>query len=502
MNVRRIDIQNLRLHSQRRFNYRLIARLLGMLLVIMAASMLVPIAVSFYYDDGAQFGLVLSALLFLMLGLLLRNFLGVGATYELYEKESFWITVVVWLVVPLAGALPYLFTGTLSSFTDAAFESFSGFTTTGSSVIIDLDHAPKGLLVWRSTSQWVGGLGLILFVIALLRRLNEGSARLYEAEFSGTLQRRLHPRMKRNVMMMWSVYVLLTVALFLLLLSDRNGFVDSFCTALSSVSTGGFMTHNAGLAGFSNVSKIIITVFMFLSGINLAILYYIFTLRWSQVRGDKEFLRYLTVYAVSVLLCTAAFLLSGSAIDKSISFSLFHVASTLSTCGFYTTPPDVWPKTVSVVTFLVLFVGASAGSTGGGLKLKRLMILVRQVRNYFVVMIHPRAVLSVKINGTPVEPQYVSKVFAFIFLYLLLTILGAFVLTLCGTDIPNAFCMAAANIGNLGPSPVINNLGASLNYVQMLPVAKWTMMLLMLAGRIEIFALIAVFIPAYWRKRQ
>lgn len=209
MNVRIFDIQNLRLLSQRHFNFRLIARLLGMLLVILAASMLVPIAVSFYYDDGAQFGLLVSALLFLMLGLFLRNFLGVGATYELYEKESFWITAVVWLVVPLAGALPYLFTGTLSSFTDAAFESFSGFTTTGSSVIVDLDHAPKGLLVWRSTSQWVGGLGLILFVIALLRRLNEGSARLYEAEFSGTLQRRLHPRMKRNVMMMWSVYVLL-----------------------------------------------------------------------------------------------------------------------------------------------------------------------------------------------------------------------------------------------------------------------------------------------------
>lgn len=502
MNVGKINIQRLKILPQRRFNFRLIARLLGMLLIILAASMVVPIAVSLYYGDGSQYGLMLSGLLIFMLGLFLRNFLGVGASYELYEKESFWITAVIWLVVPLAGALPYLFTGTFSSFTDAAFESFSGFTTTGSSVIVDLDHTPEGVLVWRSTSQWVGGLGLILFVVALLRRLSEGSARLYEAEFSGTLQRRLHPRMKRNVMLMWTVYVMLTVVLFLLLLSDSNGFVDSFCTALSTVSTGGFMTHNAGLAGFSNFSKCVLTVFMFLSGINLAILFYIFTFRWSQVRGDEEFPRYVAIYALSAFLCTAAFSLSGGELGRSISFSLFHVASTLSTCGFYTTAPDAWPMTVSVVSFLVIFVGASAGSTGGGLKIKRLMILARQVRNYFILMIHPHAVLSVKINGTPVEPQYVNKVFAFIFLYLLFTISGAFILTLCGIDIPNAFCMAAANIGNLGPSPVINNLGASLNYVQMMPVAKWTMMLLMLAGRIEIFALIAVIMPAYWRKRQ
>ncbi len=487
---------------QRHFNFRLVARLLGMLLIILAASMTVPIVVSLYYGDGSQFGLVLSGVLILMLGLLLRNFLGVGASYELYEKESFWITAIIWIAVPLAGALPYIFTSAVSSFTDAAFESFSGFTTTGSSVIVDLDHTPQGLLVWRSTSQWVGGMGLILFVVALLRRLNEGSARLYEAEFSGTLQRRLHPRMKRNVMLMWTVYVLLTVALFLILLFDGNGFVDSFCTALSTVSTGGFMTHSAGLADFSDFSMCAITAFMFLSGINLAILFYIFTFRWSQVREDEEIPRYVMIYLVAVVLCTVAFSLSGDNVGQSLSFSLFHVASTLSTCGFYTTPPEVWPMTVSVVTFLVLFIGASAGSTGGGIKIKRLMILTRQVRNYFVRMIHPRAVLTVKINGNPVESKYVSKIFSFIFLYLLFAITGAFVLTLCGLDIPNAFCMAAANIGNLGPSPVINNLGASLDYVQLLPVAKWTIMLLMLAGRIEIFALVAVLFPAYWRRRQ
>ncbi len=479
-------------------------RLTGMLLVILATSMVLPIVVSLYYSDGAQFGLALSGLLILMLGLFMRNFLGRHVTYELHEKESFWYTAIIWIVIPLMGALPYLFTSSVNNFTDAAFESFSGFTTTGSSVLSDLEHVPKGLLVWRSTSQWVGGLGLILFVVALLRRLNEGSARLYEAEFSGTLQRRLHPRMKRNVMLMWVIYTVLTMIMFLLLLLGGNSFVDSLCTAMSTVSTGGFMTHSDGMAGFSDFSMAVITFFMFLSGINLAILYHLFTFRWRKLRGDEEFSRYLIIFVVSVILCTVAFSLTGSKVFSlyNLQFSLFHVSSTLSTCGFYTTAPSSWPMTVSVVTFLLIFIGAMSGSTGGGLKIKRLMILSRHVYNYFVKMIHPHAVVSLKINGTAVEQEYVNKIISYVFLYMVFVIAGAFVLTLCEVDIPNAFCMAAANMGNLGPSPVINNMGASLNYALLHPVAKWAMMILMTAGRIEIFALVAVFMPAYWRRRR
>lgn len=486
---------------RRRFNFRLVARLLGMLLIILAASMSVPIVVSIYYGDGSQFGLILSGLLILMLGLFLRNFMGTNASYELHEKESFWFTAIIWIVVPLMGSLPYLFTSSVHTFTDAAFESFSGFTTTGSSVIVNLNRTPQGLLVWRSTSQWVGGMGLILFVIALLRRLNEGSARLYEAEFSGTLQRRLHPRMARNVVLMWTVYIALTLALFLLLLVDGNGFVDSYCIALSTVSTGGFMTHPDGLASLSDFSTWMVILFMFLSGINLAVLFCLFTFRWRSLRDDDEFPRYLSHFFIAALLCTISFSLAqGGFSFAKLRFSLFHIASTISTCGFYTTPPEVWPATVSVVTFLLIFIGASAGSTGGGMKIKRLMILGRHIRNYFTHMIHPRAVLCVKINGKIVPPDYVSKIFSYIFLYLCFVVLGAFVLTLCGIDIPNAFCMAAANMGNLGPSPVINNLGASLDYVALQPVAKWTMMLLMLAGRLEIFAIVALFLPAYWKR--
>lgn len=482
------------------FNYRLVARLLGMLLNILAALMLLPIAVSVIYGDGSQFGLALSGLLILMLGLFLRNFPGQKASYQLHERESLWYTAIIWIVIPLMGALPYIFTGAVNNFTDAAFESFSGFTTTGSSVLRYVDEAPQGLLVWRSVTQWIGGVGFILFIVAFLRRLNEGSARLYEAEFSGTLQRRLHPRMAKNVVLMLAVYTSLTAVLFLLLLSDGNGFVDSLCTAMSTVSTGGFMNHSSGMAGFSAFSLSAVTLFMFFSGVNLAVLFYFFTFRWRKIRGNEEFFRYLIVFVVAVAVATVAFTLSGASVGHSLSFSLFHVASTLSTCGFYLDNSMVWPTTVSVMTFLLIFIGSSSGSTGGGIKLKRYMIIARHIRNYFVKMIHPRAVLCVKVNNDVVEPAYVRRIYNFVFLYFICVVAGAFVLTVCGEEIPNALCMSAANIGNLGPSPVINNLGANLNYIQLLPVAKWTMMLLMLAGRLEIFALVAVFMPSYWRR--
>lgn len=473
-----------------------------MLLVIMAFSMTIPVCVSVYYADGSQFGLLISAVLILAMGLFMRNILGNGASKVLQERASYFYTAVIWIVIPLVGVLPYIFTSTITTFTDAAFESFSGFTTTGSSVLSNLDRLPEGVLVWRSTSQWVGGLGLILFVVALLHRLNEGSARLYEAEFSGTLQRRLHPRMKRNVMLMWVVYVSLTLALFILLIAGGNTFVDSFCTALSTVSTGGFMTHSDGLASFSDFSIGCITLFMFLSGINLALLFYFFTGKWRKLLCDEELRRYLMLFLSVVMLCFLGFAVGGGGFTvHNIQFSLFHVASILSTCGFYTASPAVWPMTVSVVTFLLIFVGASAGSTGGGMKIKRLMIMSRYVRNYFISMLHPRAVMCVKVNGNVVADEYIRRVFSFVFLYLMLVAVGAFVLTLCGINISNALCMAAANMGNLGPSPVINNLGASLDYIQMMPVAKWTVMSLMLAGRLEIFAIVAILLPSYWRKR-
>ncbi len=460
--------------------------------------MILPILVSLHTKDGALFALLQSAVLMGAVGLLLRNLLGRGMAVSLLERESFWITSTIWFIVPLCGALPYVMSDTLPSFTDAMFESVSGFSTTGSSVIADLDDVPAGILVWRAMTQWIGGLGLVLLVVATMKQLQAGSLHLYDAEFSGTQQRKLHPHIAKSVSRMWQTYTLITIILILLLRAAGNTGIDSVCLALSTVSTGGFMTSATGLSGYPNATLAIITLFMFLSGINVALLYNLFTLKWRQLRHSQEFIVYLSVFSIAVALCTLSFARDWD-LGRSFCYSMFHVASTVSTCGFYTEPPAVWPFLPSAITFLLILCGAMAGSTGGGLKLRRLMTLGLYLRNYFTRMLHHEAVFTIKIDSKVVPAEYVNKIFGFVFLYICFIIVGAFMLTLGGSSIADAFCMAAANISNLGPSPLINSLGASLDYAALPVLSKWTLMVLMLAGRLEIFALLAIFTPAYWR---
>ena len=485
----------------RRFNWRLIAQVTGVLLLYLAAGLLLPLVLSIYERDGMQFAFAVSGMLILMAGLFLRNMVGGKAEYQLRQDESYWLTVAAWVVMPLFGALPYLFTGVTQSFTDALFESFSGFTTTGSSVIRHPEELPPSILAYRALTQWVGGLGLLLFVVALLRRLGLGAGSLYEAEFSGTQQRKLHPRLAQSVTRMWTIYGLLTTTLWGLLMVQGVGLVDAFCTACSTVSTGGFTTHSEGITALGVHPTSTVTLFMFFSGVNVAILYRLFTLRWRHLWRDGELRTYTLLFVCSVALCTTAFFLEGNGFSDSLHFSIFHIASTMSTCGYHMPVPTHWSFVVSVLTFVLIVIGASAGSTGGGIKLRRIIIMVKYIANYLTRMIHPNVVFHVKVNNEVVESDYINKVFAFVFLNLLFIIGGGFVLTMCGCSIPNAVCMAAANISNLGPSPLINTMGGSLDYAVLPHVAKWTLTLLMLAGRVELFALLAVVSPAYWRLR-
>ncbi len=484
----------------RKFNFRLIARLSGTLLTVMGASMLLPIWVSWYYRDGEQFDLILAAVLILAVGLLFRNVFGNKAQYELHEKESFWVTALSWIAVPFVGSFPYLITGVAQTFADAVFESFSGFTTTGSTILQQLDCQPKGILVWRALTQWIGGLGLIMFVIALFRKLDIGSWHLYDAEFSGTVQRKLHPRISTSVAYMWFVYSGLTLALILLLLLSGNDLLTSFCLSLSTVSTGGFMISDAGLSSLSSLSLFWVALFMLLGGVNIALLYQLLTGKPRALWRSEEFRVFVVLLLFAFLSCSIAFVVKGNSWDRSVLYSAFHVVSTLSSCGFCLTSPPQWPLWVSAITFVIMILGAMSGSTGGGIKLKRAIILTRYVRNYFIRMIHPNVVFTVRIDRQIIADEYINKIFAFVFLYLFFILGGSFILTLCGLSIPQAVCMSAANISNLGPTPLVSNVGAHIHYADLVPLAKWTLVSLMLVGRVEIFAILSIFSPSYWRR--
>lgn len=483
----------------RRFNFRLIARIVGMLMNYMAASMALPLLVSVYAKDGAQFAIFLSATLMLLMGLLCRNILGHNAAFDLKENESYWVVALAWLLVPLCGTLPYLFTGAIGSFTDAVFESFSGFTTTGASVLPAPEELPPSMLVYRSYTQWIGGLGMMLMIVAMLSRLGVGGGQLYEAEFSGTQQRKLHPHLSNSVKYMWVIYGLFTAVMLVLLLLRGVPLVDALCYSMSTVSTGGFTTHSQGLAMMDNGTLIILSVFMVLSGVNLACLYRL-VFRWRKWERDEEVRTYLMLLLAMVAVSTLSFKMVGNPWRDSVEYSVFHIASTMSTCGYYLPKLGHWSFLVSVLTFVLIIIGATSGSTGGGLKLRRVMIVIKYIGNYFTRMLHPNAIFRVKMDGHAVEPDYINKVFGYIFLYIAFIVMGAFVLTLCGCSIPEAICMAAANISNLGPSPLINNLGGSLDYASLHDLGKWALAVLMTAGRLELYALIAIFSPAYWRR--
>ena len=490
-----------------------------MLLLYVAAGLAVPVGVSVYSGDGMQFALAASCLAMLMAGLFLKNIVGrrrrtsAGDNGErlfdfqfplssLQGVESYWLTVCVWTVLPVGGALPYLFTGVSTSLTDAVFESVSGFTTTGSTTFARPECLPVSMLVYRAMTQWVGGLGLLLLAVALLRRVGTGAESVYEAEFSGTQQRRLHPRLARSVRRMWMAYGLMTVAMAVVLCVQGVGVVDAVCTACSTVSTGGFTTHSVGseLAGGSSGVMVTLTVFMLLSGMNVAVLYRVLTLRWRGLWREEELRTYVLLFVVAVAVSTAALVVAGNGWEESVRYGVFHIAATMSTCGFYTPAPPRWPLVVGVLTFALLVTGAMAGSTGGGMKLRRVMIMVKYIANYFTRMLHPNVVFRVKVDGQVVENDYINKVFAFVFLYIVFIVGGGFVLTLCGCSIPDAVCLAAANVSNLGPSQLINELGGSLDYALLPDVAKWVLALLMVAGRVELFALVAVLSPSYYKK--
>lgn len=485
----------------RRFNFRLIVHLMGVMLLNLSGILVLPLVISLYCRDGAQFALLVSAMATLLLGLLLRNIVGHNAEYDVKSDESYWITATIWIAVPICGALPYLFTGGIATVTDAVFESFSGFTTTGSSVIAEPELMPPSLLVYRALTQWVGGLGMMLMAIALFRRLGISGGQLYEAEFSGTQERKLHPRLSVSVMRLWFIYMALTIVMAVLILLNGVGIVEALCLSMSTLSTGGFVTNSAGLSMIGQGGLAVITVFMILSGVNVAVLYKVFTFRWKDLNRTEEMKTYLGVLLMAALVCTLAFFFVGNDFVYSLSYSLFHIASTLSTCGYFLPRPEHWSFLVSTITFVLIIIGASAGSTGGGLKMRRIIILLKYIGNYFTHMIHPNAVLIEKVDGKAVDHGYINKIFGYVSLYIAFIVGGAFVLTLCGSSIPDAICMAAANISNLGPSPLINNLGGNLDYAQLPGLAKWTLVVLMTAGRLELFALIAIFSPSYWRRR-
>jgi trk system potassium uptake protein TrkH len=480
-------------------NIRSVVKVLGFLMLVTAGCLVLPALVGLLYGEGDWVWFLASAAIGAVVGggtlLVLRD------APELRIREGFAVVAFGWLCVGLLGALPFWLSGQIPSFTDAAFESISGFTTTGASILTDIEGRSHGVLFWRALSHWLGGMGIVLLAVAILPLLGVGGMQLFRAEVPGPVAERLTPRIRETAKRLWGVYLLLTVLEVAALMIAGMGPFDSICHSFATMATGGFSNHNSSVGGYASPAvEWIIIVFMFLAGTNFSLHYLALSGRWRAYRQDEEF----RFYASIVLVGTFMLVLVLASIQfyprwhDTVRHALFQIVSILTTTGFGTSDYLLWPPLAHAVLLVLMTVGGCAGSTGGGIKVMRVFILLRHAKMELKKMLHPRAVFTLWFNNRALSPALLTNVLGFFLLYMVVYISGVLILTMGGRDIVTSVGATAATLGNIGPG--IGLVGPSSNYSFMAGWEKWLLVMFMLIGRLEIFTVLVLFLPGAWRR--
>lgn len=475
-----------------------VLRVVGLLILFTGVTMLLPLAFALVNQDGSAGPLLqtLAAAGALAAPLcLLRN----PRPDVIGPREGMAIVTLGWVGAGLVGALPFYFGGTFPSFGDCLFESISGFTTTGASVLTDVEALPSGLLVWRSLTHWLGGMGIIVLSLAILPFLGVGGMQIYKAEVPSPMPDKLKPRIRDTALILWKVYLLFTGIEVLLLVLGGMGFQDALCHSFGTMATGGFSTKNGSIGHYRSVYiDTVILVFMYIAGIN-------FTLHYRAIQGklgafwrDQEFRFFLAVVGTLTLLCTLyVHRQGGGGPAQAFRFSAFQVVSIITTTGYATADYELWPPLAQAVLFFCMFLGACAGSTGGGMKCLRIMLVLRHCRQELYRLIHPHAVIQVKFGGTRVATEIMHSVWGFLALYVGLFVVASLLMAALGQDLLTAFSSVAATIGNIGPG--FGTVGPTENYAHLPMAAKYLLSFCMLLGRLEIYTVIVLLVPEYWR---
>ncbi len=477
-------------------NFKSVLRIIGLTLMITAAFILFCIPVAIIYSEPLS-PFLLAFVTAMTPGATLYFLIPSQVHEKITIREGYMSVTLGWIALVLAGSLPLFYSNTFDGFTNSLFESVSGFTTTGASILTDIESMPRSILFWRSMTHWIGGIGIILLVIIVLPTLKVGGYSLFSLESS--LKHKILPRTKSVAGVMLMIYVTLTVAEIILLTAGGMELFDSICHSFGTVATGGFSTKNDSIAGYSGYIQYVITIFMFLAATSYVVFYYIVRRNFSKVTGNEEFWFYLFFTTASVVLVTMI-LLTGTERSFELAFrhSLFEVVSTVTTTGYATSDYTLWPQAAYMVIFLLIFAGGSTGSTTGGIKMARHLITMKNLRNTVIRLQHPNAVTPVKLNHKVVPDSINSLMSVFIQLYIILFIAGTLIMVITGIPAEEAAGASAASISCVGPG-----LGASGNmgnFAHFNSVSKYTMMLLMIIGRLEIFTFIALFTGSFWKK--
>ncbi len=478
-------------------NFRVIARVFSLVIIIEGLFMLLSAGVSILYGEKAT--LLYCSIITLVTGVLvftpLRNEEKLSG-----QKEGYIIMCGIWILLSLFGTLPYLLSGSIANFGDAFFESMSGFTTTGATILTNIETLPHGILFWRSITQWIGGLSFIIISLSVLQVVRNINIQLPITDFTGQAGDKIHPKINEMAKRLISIYVSLTLIESVLLIAGGLNVFDAVSHSFSTMSTGGFSTRNGGIAAFdSPFILIILTIFMFLAGTNMTIIYFAVKRNFPRIRGNNEFVFYLitcllfVVFSAAILWITQGFPAGTAFLEAS-----FQSVSVITTTGFYHMDYNLWGNLMILLLFIMMFIGGTSGSASSGLKIIRLLLITRNTRHEMKRMIHPNAVIPVRLDNKTVPQGIINNLLVFITFYFIVISVSALIISLMGYDIVTSFSTSAAMLGNIGPG--IGNFGPFTNYALVPMAGKWFFSFLMLIGRVELFSVLILFTASFYRR--
>ena len=476
-----------------------IASVLGVQLLVVGALMLTAVPFALYYGGGDHAALLGSAAVTVAAG--------AGLYYarrrdipDVTKREGYLIVVLGWLLMVGFSMLPYLLSGAIPSLTNAFFETMSGMTTTGATVLTDIEAVPRGILFWRSMTQWIGGMGIIVLTVALFPLLGIGGVELFGAEAPGPTSDKIHPRIQETAKRLYFLYVGLTLVATLTYMIGGMDFYDAVNHGLTTMATGGFSTKNASAAHWNDAPFIQYAMIFFMgaAGTNYVVLYYLSKRNWARAWRSDEFRAYLTIVAALTAVVTAVvYFVTPDGLELSFRESAFQIVSLVTTTGYVSADYTAWAEPVTMLCFILLFLGACAGSTSGGIKVIRHLVFFKNTYLEFKRLLYPRAVVPLKLDGAVVAPKVLMHILVFLLIFLMTFLIGSLVVTACGMDFLSAIGATATSLGNVGPA--IGDVGPVDNFAAVPTPAKWVLSFLMLLGRLELFTIFILFTPYFWR---